>query len=269
MIDRDELRYTDDVIATLQSGNPLWYIANALNIDVKDVQYHYGEVMTMNHNGRVLPLRYAPEPPNVQTRTGGPKRWYKNTQIFPKDPQYYAERTATEIANELGQTVQTVKNFAYRWGFKTKRAIQGLRKRNEWPNNPAWYAIRTVMDIANELKLQETTVRKHVWKHKIAVRKSYRYVEWPSDPEWYAERTSSQVAKILKTNCAAVSSHCRNKGIALKPYRPVINWPTEAAWYAERTRQEIADELNVSYVAVTQRVWQYDIECKKDPKSTR
>jgi len=96
VIHRDELKYTDDVIATLQSGNPLWYIANALNIDVKDVQYHYGEVFDLNHNGKVLPLRYAPEPPNVQTRTGGPKRQYRRSQIYPRDPQYYAERTAGE-----------------------------------------------------------------------------------------------------------------------------------------------------------------------------
>jgi len=269
VIHRDELKYTDDVIATLQSGNPLWYIANALNIDVKDVQYHYGEVFDLNHNGKVLPLRYAPEPPNVQTRTGGPKRQYKRSQIYPRDPQYYAERTATQIADELGLNLQAVKNYTYRWGLKTKRAIMGMRKRTEWPNNPAWYAIRTAAEIANELKLQETTVRKHLYKHKITVRKSYRFVEWPADPQWFAERTSTQIASILKTNGEAVRRHCRVNGLTMKPHRSTIDWPKDPAWFAERTRQEIADALDVKYCAVAQHVWQYDIECKKDEKATR
>jgi DNA-binding CsgD family transcriptional regulator len=269
MIHRDELKYTDDVIATLQSDNPLWYIANALNIDVKDVQFHYGEVFDLNHNGRVLPLRYAPEPPNVQSRTGGPRRIYKTTQIYPRDPQYWEERTATEIANELGQTVQSVKNFAFRWGFKTKRAIMGIRNRTDWPTNPAWYAIRSAEEIGVELGLAVTTVRKYAQMNKIKLRRSYRFIEWPSEREWFETRTTVQIAKILKTNIDAVQAHCRKRGFKTVPCRVLIDWPKDAAWYAERTRQEIAEELDVTYYAVAQHVWQYAIECKKDPKSTK
>lgn len=268
MIHRDDLRYTDDVIATLQSGNPLWYIANALDIDVKDVQYHYGEVFDLNHNGKVLPLRYAPEPPNVQARTGGPKRQYRRSQIYPRDPQYYAERTITQIANELGLNTQAVRNYTYRNGLKTKRAIMGSRSRTQWPTNPAWYAIRSASEIAEEFKLQETTVRQHAYKHKFKLRKSYRFVEWPVDPQWFAQYTSLQVAKILKTNPETVRCHCRKHGIALKPHRTIIDWPKDPAWYAERTRKEIAEELDVKYCAVAQHVWQYDIICKKDPNQS-
>ena len=269
MIHRDELKYTDDVIATLQSGNPLWYIANALNIDVKDVQFHYGEVFDVNHNGRVLPLRYAPEPPNVQSRTGGPRRAYKTTQIYPRDPQYWTERTATQISNELGVSVQAVKNFAYRWGFTMKRAIMGIRERADWPTNPAWYAIRSADEISAELGLAVTTVRKYAQMNKLKLRRSYRFVEWPTEREFFETRTTVQIAKILKSTIYSVQMHCRKRGIKTVPCRVLIDWPKDAAWYAERTRHQIAEELDVKYCAVAQHVWQYDIICKKDPKSVK
>ena len=269
MIHRDDLKYTDDVIATLQSDNPLWYIANALNIDVKDVQFHYGEVFDLNHNGRVLPLRYAPEPAHLETRTGGPKRAYKRTQIYPRDPLYWEERTVTEIANELGQTVQAVRNFAYRCGFKTKRAIIGMRSCSDWPTNPAWYALRTVEEAAVELGLAKSTVHHHVRKHKFKLRRLDRYVDWPSEREWFEVRTTVEIANLLGTSVYAVQQHCKKRKIKTTPHRGRTKWPTDASWYAERTRKEIAKELNVGYTTVSQYVWRFAIKCKKDPKSVR
>ena len=269
MIHRDELKYTDDVIATLQSDNPLWYIANALNIDVKDVQFHYGEVFDLNHNGRVLPLRYAPEPAHLETRTGGPKRAYKSTQIYPRDPLYWEERTATEIANELGQTVRAVKNFAYRWGFTMKRAIMGIRERADWPTNPAWYTMRTVEEAAVELGLAKSTVHHHVRKHKFKLRRPDRYIDWPSEREWFEARTTVQIATLFNTSVYAVQQHCKKRKIKTMPHRVRPDWPTDASWYAERTRTEIATELDLGYTTVSQHIWRFAIKCKKDPKSVR
>ena len=266
MIHRDDLRYTDDVIATLQSSNPLWYIANALNIDIADVKYHYAEVMTMSHNGKVLPLR------NDDTRLTSfrrPQRPYTKSEMMPRDPQWYKERTVTEIANEVGQELTFVKSFVYRWGYKTKRAIMGTRKRTEWPTDPAYYAARTSHEIAHDLGLSVTTVQHHTRKHGIVLHRAYRFVDWPSDPQFYAERTSVEIAKILNTNNDTIQAHCKKHGLTIKPYRKSISWPKDPQWFAERTRQEIADELDVTYSAVSRHVWTYRIKCKKDAKATK
>ena len=266
MIHRDDLRYTDDVIATLQSNNPLWYIANALNIDVNDVRYHYAEVMTMSHKGKVLPLRV--DDSNI-TSFRRPQRPYSKSAMMPHDPQYYKERTATQIAEELGKPVQTVKNFCYRWGYTTKRAIMGTRYRTDWPTDPQWYAERTALEIAKHFGLAVTTVFHHVQRNRLKLLRSYRSVDWPTDPQFYAERTTIEIAKILNSNSDTVRAHCKKNGYAFKQFRKNIPWPEDPQWYAERTRQEIADELNVTYTAVARRVWTYRITCKKDANSTR
>jgi len=266
MIHRDDLRYTDDVIATLQSSNPLWYIANALNIDIADVKYHYAEVMTMSHNGKVLPLRIDD---TRLTSFRRPQRAYTKSSMMPHDPQWYKERTVTEIANELGQELKFVKGFVYRWGYKTKRAIMGTRYRTDWPTDPQWYAERTALEIAKHFGLAVTTVFHHVQRNRFKLLRSYRFVDWPTDPQFYAERTTIEIAKILNSYSDTVRAHCKKNGYTFKQFRKHIKWPEDPQWYAERTRQEIADELDVTYTAVARRVWTYRIICKKDAKSTR
>lgn len=44
---RDDLRYTDEVIATLHSNEPIWYIAKVLNISREDVLYHFKETINI------------------------------------------------------------------------------------------------------------------------------------------------------------------------------------------------------------------------------
>jgi len=266
MIHRDDLRYTDDVIATLQSSNPLWYIANALNIDIADVKYHYAEVMTMSHNGKVLPLRIDD---TRLTSFRRPQRPYTKSAMMPRDPQWYKERTVTEIANELGQELTFVKSFVYRWGYKTKRAIMGTRYRTEWPTDPAYYAARTSHEIAHDLGLSVTTVQHHTRKHGITLHRAYRFVDWPTDPQFYAERTTVEIRQILNTSIDNIHAHCKKHGLTIKPYRKSISWPKDPQWYAERTRQEIADELDVTYNAVARHVWTYRIKCKKEPHHMR
>jgi DNA-binding CsgD family transcriptional regulator len=263
VIHRDNLRYTDDVIATLQSSNPLWYIANALDISVEDVHYHYGEVFDLNHNGTVLPLRETPEPAHLLNRYGGTIRQYRTTQVYPQQREYYAERTATQVAAEIGKTVDSVRTFCGKRGFTLKRAIMGIRKRTDWPTNPAWYAQRTIIEAAKELNLAATTVRKYAQEHKFKMRPNYRFVEWPTDRAWFEARTAVQVAKELITNEDSVRAHCRKRGIKLRSGRAVVSWPKDAQWYAERTLKQIACELDVQYHTVAQHVHMNKIKYKR------
>lgn len=267
MIHRDDLRYTDDVIATLQSGNPLWYIANALDISVEDVHYHYGEVFDLNHNGTVLPLREIPEPAHIYDQYDGIIRTYRTTQIYPQQPEYYAERTATQVAEEIGKTVDSVRTFCARHGFTLKRAIMGTRKRTDWPTNPAWYAQRTIIEAAEELKLAPTTVRKYAQEHNFKMRQNYRFIDWPTNRAWFEDRTAVQVAKELITNEDTVRAHCRKHGIKLRSGRAVVAWPKDATWYAERTLKQIAFELDVKYCTVAQHIHMNKIRYKPIKKS--
>jgi hypothetical protein len=269
MIHRDDLRYTDDVIATLQSGNPSWYIANALDISVEDVHYHYGEVFDLNHNGKVLPLREILESAYLQNDNDGIIRKYRTTEIYPQQPEYYAERTATQVANEIGKTVDSVRTFCARHGYKLKRAIMGTRKRTDWPTNPEWYAQRTIIEAAEELKLAATTVRKYAQDHKFKMRPNYRYIDWPTDRAWFEARTATEVAKELNTYEDSVRAHCHKHGIKLRSGRAVITWPKDATWYAERTLKQIAYELNVKYCTVTQHVHINKIKYKRVSKLVR
>jgi hypothetical protein len=93
-ISRDDLRYTDDVIATLQSDNPRWYIAKALNIPQKDVKYHYKEVRGMKHSGTLItPYNASP------------------SARYPTDASWYLQRTRRQIAEELGKNYEAVKQY--------------------------------------------------------------------------------------------------------------------------------------------------------------
>jgi len=209
VIHRDDLRYTDDVIATLQSNNPLWYIANALNIDIADVKYHYAEVMTMSHNGKVLPLRT--DDSNINSflvyRWGyTTKRAIMGTRYrtdWPTDPQWYAERTALEIAKQFGLAVTTVFHHVQRNRLKLLRSYRFV----DWPTDPQFYAERTTIEIAKILNSQIDTVRAHCKKNGYTFKQFRKNIKWPEDPQWYAERTRQEIADELDITYNAVSRH--------------------------------------------------------------
>ena len=268
MIDRDNLRYTDDVIATLHSGLPNWYIANALDIPLIDVKYHFEETDGIAHKGTVLPLQSTePRKPTKDTPKSPPTS-YAKTSTLPRDPEYYRVRTATQVANETGCSIHTIKHFVWRHGYRLQRAIRPPTFKTKWPADSTWYASRTTYEIAKELEVSPRTVQQYTAKLKYKILRSYAYIDWPSDPAWYAERNSTQMATELGTSPESVRVHCRGHGYTYKLFRHDIDWPTDPEWYAARTRFQIATELSAKYGSTCQHIYRNGIICKEDDKST-
>ena len=216
MIDRDSLKYTDDVIATLQSGNAIWYIANALNIPAEDVEYHYNEVVGLAHKGTVLPLQSTePRKPTKDTPKSPPSS-YAKTSTLPRDPEYYRVRTATQVAKETGCSIHTIKHFVWRHGYRMQRAIRPPTYKTKWPADPKWYASRTTYEIAKELEVSPRTVQKYTAKLKYKILRSYAYIDWPSDLAWYAARTRFQIAMELSAKYGSTCQHIYRNGIICK-----------------------------------------------------
>jgi DNA-binding CsgD family transcriptional regulator len=247
MIHRDDLRYTDDVIATLQSDNPRWYIAKALSIAIEDVEYHYEEVRGVKHNGSALCIVYL-----------------EAESEWPEDPSWYVARSRKEIAAELGKTTKQVNTYIRNHAYTVKRDRMGPRP-NKWPDNPLWYKTRSTSLIAETLGYSLRAVNDHMVKMGYVSRRIQERHVWPKDPQWYAERTAKQMAEELKIYISTVYEHLKRKRYAYKPteYLHRIDWPKDTAWYADKTIREIAAELSESLNAVRAHVYRNKLPFKR------
>lgn len=151
LICRDDLRYTDDVLAVIHSGLSIAEIATLLNISREDVLYHYLE--TQGIRRRVAPA--------TTWRDLRPSRW-------PRDPEWYRQRTAAEIAEAVGVARQTVYLYVRRRGLTYKHARRKPRPPcTLWPTDRAWYAARTAKTIATELGVTVHTVYRYTARHRL------------------------------------------------------------------------------------------------------
>lgn len=244
---RDDLRYTDDVIATLQSDNPRWYIAKALNIPVEDVVFHYEEVRGCSHNGSVLCIVV----PNAELE-------------WPDDPFWYSKRTRSEIAQQLGKTKKEVALYVRNHAYTVKRERSGPRG-PVWPTNPKWYKERSNSLIAETLGVSLRAVRDHMVKNGYVSKRIQERHVWPKDPQWYAERTLKEIADELKIFPKTVYHHLREKRYQHKPAEMTnrIKWPKDVAWYANKTMPEMAAEMCESLNAVRAHVWRKKLPFKR------
>jgi len=242
---RDDLRYTDDVIATLQSDNPRWYIAKALNIPIEDVEYHYEEVRGMKHSGAVMTIN------NMFDDDG-----------WPTAPEWYAERTRRQIAQELGKSKDRVIRYVRKNELTVKR--EPTRKRINWPTKPEWYASRTCSMISEELRVTVRAVRDHMLRNGFKSRRQREWVTWPTSPEWYAKRTKKQIADELNIRVHSVYMHITRNGYTVRKPENIrrITWPTDPQWYAVRTIKEIAEELAVTLGTARSRLYRKDYPYK-------
>jgi DNA-binding CsgD family transcriptional regulator len=243
---RDDLRYTDDVIATLQSDNPRWYIALALNIPIDDVEYHYEEIRGCTHNGTSLSIAHI------------------DFQDWPADEEWYAKRTRAEIAEQLGKTKKEVIVYIRNHAYTVKKAKTGP-KHKPWPTNEKWYKERTNSMIAEELGYSLRAVRDHMVKMGYKSRRIQERYVWPKDPQWYAERSIKDICIELNIFKKTVYHHLRDKGYAYKPTEISnrITWPSASAWYAERTQYEIAEQLGVKINAVRAHIHRNKLPFKR------
>lgn len=207
---RDDLRYTDDVIATLQSNLPYATIAMLLNIPRHDVAYHVDEVYGMTHAGRVLDWKTASVKRSTQA-VANRKRRAEHNHKYPTDPAWYAARTCAEIARELHCPYSTVNTHMRRYGLTYKRAQRPVRG-TQYPIDPAWFAARSIRQIAHELGKRANAV------HSYMVRRNIRWlgykpcVGFPTDPTWFATRTAAQAAEELGCDPQQFRAHARYHG---------------------------------------------------------
>lgn len=103
LIHRDDLAYTDDVIATLQSMMSPQEIASALNIPVDDVAYHVEEVAGIKHRGTVI--RPAIKRP---------------VSVYPTDRSWWSSRTLQQVAEELARSPSEIRTHARNLGYQMK-----------------------------------------------------------------------------------------------------------------------------------------------------
>jgi len=186
---RDDLRYTDDVIATLQSSLPYATIATLLNIPRQDVAYHVDEVYGMTHAGTVMDWH------SEATRSGrGAPRKHK----YPTNPAWYAARTVAEIAHELKCPYSTINTHIRRHGFDCKRAPRPVRG-TQYPTDPAWYAARTCAEIVRELNKSRWAVCRYMIRRGIRWLDYKPLTRFPDDPAWFSTRTAAQAA--AETGC--------------------------------------------------------------------
>ena len=196
MIDYEpqNLRYTDDVIATLQSGWNALDICSALNISIRDAAYHIRETRGMTHKGTpIMPRKNAP------------------LSLYPTDPAWYAARTAKEASAELRVCMTKAYELAKNAGAK-------YRIFRKYPTDPKWYASRTVAQIAKELGMKQNTVRAYISQYQYPYKRvNIPRFQWPCDPEWYASRTVWDVAKELQKSPETVKLAVRRLNVKLKP----------------------------------------------------
>lgn len=234
---RDDLRYTDDVIATLQSGLPYYDIARALRIVVGDVPYHIAEVEGMAHTGAVVvvdgdlaqylsshTVREVVHELGISSalayslaKRHGVRMKTQSTKKYPDDPEWYRTRTIAEIAQAIGVKLTTARSFVRYRKLPYKRATRdGMR----YPTDPAWYAARTVRQIAREMRTTQDAVRTHVYLYGYEyVRLNRRAADYPTDPAWWSTRTALEAAREVGRSTYSAQAYAMRHGYTLKPSR--------------------------------------------------
>jgi len=243
MICKDDLRYTDDVIATLQSDNPSWYIARALNIPVDDVGYHFEEVRGLKHHGAIMVIQS------------------EELSDYPTDLAWYSSRSVKQIGIELSKPWREVKQHCVEHGIVTKGRGRP-RVTADFPTSPEWYAMRTSQQAADELQVSWKVIRRHMHHNGYKAR-IIRKHPWPRDVRWYEERTTSQIIEALNVPQGTVYEYIKKHGIRTKYDGYRITWPSDPEWFASRTISQIADELDINITSARTYIWRHKLAYRK------
>jgi len=243
MICKDDLRYTDDVIATLQSDNPSWYIARALNIPVDDVGYHFEEVRGMKHHGAIMVIEF------------------EEFSDYPTDLAWYARRSVKQIGIELSKPWREVKEYCVEHGIVTKGRGRP-RITADFPTSPEWYSMRTSQQAADELQVSWKVIRRHMHQNGYKARIIRRH-QWPRDVQWYEERTTSEIIEALNVPQNTVYGYLQKHGIKNKYDGYRITWPTDPEWFASRTLRQIAEDLDVNVTSARTYIWRHKLAYRK------
>jgi DNA-binding CsgD family transcriptional regulator len=99
-------------------------------------------------------------------RTGGqPVRGF--TYRWPADREWYAQRTARQIAQQIGCNVRTVRSYCARRGMhcRPNHVIPS------WPADTAWYEATSAGDMAQALHIQRSSVYRRLKRYGLPFRR--------------------------------------------------------------------------------------------------
>lgn len=259
LICRDDLRYTDQVIATLQCAEyEPWLKAALLNIPDDDVQYHMGEIEGASCNGaEPLTLQDIRNYQRIASRAiiaeraaenERERKRFKPLPYTPIKPEKAAKAPKPEAPRQRHDN-RYVNNLYY-----TKRV---------WSDDPAYYRTRTVPEIATEMGCSQEYVysycRRHGFTFRPQINKLGRLVRkrahidkelYPTDAAWYQARTIQEAADALGINYQQMAKHLNRHGYSHKTISAAdINntyFPYDAEWYADKTVKQIAEVMGFS-----------------------
>lgn len=271
---RDDLRYTDQVIATLQhSGYEAWFKAVLLNVPEDDIPYHMREIEGLRANGaeplgiadirdyrRMAARAERPKEPAPKAQ-GNIHALYVTGRVWSKNPAYYSSRNIMQICADMACSREAAYKHMKRYGYTFKKLVTANvdAKKIEFPTDPQWYAQRTIAQAAKFLGVDVRRVYSHVRRRGYTFQPNPKRLQldqaYDANPELYKHKTIAQLEKLLGYSKSAIRHFLTTRGIPFRMVRQPYanrahNMPQDAEWYATRTIAQICDALGLSEHAV-------------------
>jgi AraC-like DNA-binding protein len=263
LICRDDLRYTDTVIATLQCTEyEPWLKAALLNIPDDDVAYHIAEIDGLSTNGaQPLTLLDLRNYQRLQARAIVAEQAAeaeRERKAF--KPLAYSPTLPSKPAKPAKQAPKP-KAPQPRHDYKLPNPLYNTMRK--WSDDPEYYRARTAAEIATEMGCSREFVYRYCKINYYTFKKMIRTGNttkkrgnvdnpnfYPTDPEWYRERTIQQAADELGISYQSMSKHKTRKMyiMATITLADINNeyFPYPVEWYADKTVKEIAQVLRYS-----------------------
>jgi transposase-like protein len=208
----------------------------------------------------------------TEAQTDGDLERLKNEEWL-REQYSERERTTYEIADELGLSQGTVRNWMQRHGIDRRSAAEAQTdgdleklKNREWLREQYWEQEKSLHQIADELDLSNTTIKRGMQMHGIDRRslseshtegnlEKLKNREWLREQYWEQEKTTHEIADELSLSQATVSVWMEKHGTERRSAGPQTDgnpeplrndeWLREQYCEQRKTTYEIADELGL------------------------
>lgn len=272
LTNRDDLRYTDVVIATLQcEAYEPWLKAALLHVPDSDIAYHMQEVDGISSNGaQALTLSEMRDYQRISARLlaaqAAAEAKRERTAFVPMPDKPLLPNT------HKAYTPFVYKTHSYTLAPKSKHVEEKTnrvynRRVIPWSTDREYYKQRTVPQIAVEMGVSMdytyTYLRRNgfTYKPQINIRNGngrgidtgkslVRIPKYPVDAEWYSSKTCQEAAATLGVSYSTMHQTALRKGFRFKTVSLAdinnANFPYLPEWYAEKTIIEIAQILGYS-----------------------
>lgn len=162
-----EIRYTEAIIATLQSSLEDWYVGMLLDIPEKQVVFHRREVVGLKTTAQPLSIDTLTH----EQRAHGERRKREEARRraveydYPTDREWYRKRTLLAIANDLYITPYEALRHVTRFQYPYIQAK--FFTKFQYPDDPEWYRTRTLDEMMHELRIPRQTMIAHLKRNNL------------------------------------------------------------------------------------------------------